>query len=149
MHHLRLSKKNAPQSEYKKLMLSGKKYHIITNEHFYFCSFCHKCQKPLFYTLCLLRHRSLPYLCTACFALPRLRPFSFVLSACRLYRHAESPSTDGLYLYLFEKFIFTFRASNLYFANSLGYTDACLAFFTSKIFMSSSVGKSISFYLKP
>ena len=50
---LRLSKKNAPQSEYKKLMLIGKKYHIITNEHFYFCSFCHKCQKPLFYTLCL------------------------------------------------------------------------------------------------
>ncbi len=86
---LRLSKKNAPQSEYKKLMLIGKKYHIITNEHFYFCSFCHKCQKPLFYTLCLLRHRSLPYLCTACFALPRLRPFSFVLSACRLYRHAD------------------------------------------------------------
>ena len=26
-------------------------YHIITNEHFYFCSFCHKCQKPLFYCL--------------------------------------------------------------------------------------------------
>ena len=57
---------------------------------FHFCSFCHKCQKPLFYTLCLLRHRSLPYLCTACFALPRLRPFSFVLSACRLYRHAAA-----------------------------------------------------------
>ena len=57
---------------------------------FHFCSFCHKCQKPLFYTLCLLRHRSLPYLCTACFALPCLRPFSFVSAACRLYRHAAA-----------------------------------------------------------
>ena len=68
----------------------GSKYYILTNELFYFCSFCHKCQKPLYYTLYLLRHHSLPYLCTACFALPRLRPFSFVLSACRLYRHAEA-----------------------------------------------------------
>ena len=73
----------------KKFKLISKEYYIITNELFYLCSFCHKCQKPIFYTLCLLRHRSLPYFCTACFALPRLRPFSFVFSACRLYRHAE------------------------------------------------------------
>ena len=73
----------------KKFKLISKEYYIITNELFHLCSFCHKCQKPVFYTLCLLRHRSLPYFCTACFALPRLRPFSFVFSACRLYRHAD------------------------------------------------------------
>ena len=33
---LRLSKKNAPQSEYKKIMLISKKYYIITNELFSF-----------------------------------------------------------------------------------------------------------------
>ena len=32
----RLPKKNAPQSEYKKIMLISKKYYIITNELFSF-----------------------------------------------------------------------------------------------------------------
>ncbi len=72
---------------------------------FHFCSFCHKCQKPLFYTLCLLRHRSLPYLCTACFALPRLRPFSFVSSACRLYRHAET-SVLQMFFFIYMPFCY-------------------------------------------
>ena len=57
--HFRLPKKNAPQSEYQKIKLISKEYLIITNELFHLCSFCHKCQKPVFYTLCLLRHRSL------------------------------------------------------------------------------------------
>ena len=77
---------------------------IITNEIFHLCSFCHKCQKPAFYTLCLLRHRSLPYLCTVCFALPRLRPFSFVLSSCRFYRHDERlmQMTSGVFWFCSE-----------------------------------------------
>ena len=35
-HPHRLSKKNAPQSEYKIIMLISKKYYIITNELFSF-----------------------------------------------------------------------------------------------------------------
>ena len=80
-------------------MLISRDITSLLMSFFHFCSFCHKCQKPLFYTLCLLRHRSLPYLCTACFALPRLRPFSFVLSACRLHRHAETPETRSFCFY--------------------------------------------------
>ena len=37
----------------KKFKLISKEYYIITNELFHLCSFCHKCQKPVFYTLCL------------------------------------------------------------------------------------------------
>ena len=75
---LRLSKKTAPQSVNEKQSSLVRYQQYFINELSLLRNFCHKCQKPLFYTLCLLRHRSLPYHCTVCFAIPRLRPFSFV-----------------------------------------------------------------------
>ena len=74
----RLSKKTAPQSVNKKQSSLVRYQLYFINELFHLWSFWPKCQKTEFYTLCLLRHRSLPYLCTVCFAIPRLRPFSFV-----------------------------------------------------------------------
>ena len=78
---LRLSKKTAPQSVNEKQSSLVRYQQYFINELSLLRNFCHKCQKPLFYTLCLLRHRSLPYFCTACFAFPCLRPF---LIACCL-----------------------------------------------------------------
>ena len=75
---LRLSKKTAPQSVNEKQSSLVRYQQYFINELSLLRNFCHKCQKPLFYTLCLLRHRSLPYHCTVYFAIPRLRPFSFV-----------------------------------------------------------------------
>ena len=114
---------------------------IITNELFHLCSFCHKCQKPVFYTLCLLRHRSLPYLCTACFALPRLRPFSFVSSACRLYRHADAPLEWEVHFWIyfladnsFSLGLFTMSEFRIYVGTTFSITD----FMVSTSFLSAA-----------
>ena len=44
--------------------------------------------KPWFYALLCFVTAPLPYHRTVCVAAPRLTTFSFVFSACRLYRHA-------------------------------------------------------------